>query len=77
MSCFSSDEHAPFSYFLCSHVIGKRRTFYYKKCLFLKNMGDGRFKVRVSTRRFLNDSESFYIRYVAANRFFGCGEGGF
>lgn len=53
----------------CVHAIGKSRSSYLMRCHILKDMGDGRVKVKVfGDRNWKNSEHISRIRYVEAGR---------
>ncbi len=54
---------------LCSHCVGRGRSYYHMPCLVLKAMDDGRVKIKVFGDRDWKDTyHKERIRYVQANR---------
>ena len=53
----------------CSHCIGDRCTYFWMKCELLKDMGDGRLKVRVfGELNWKNRDHLHRIRYVPSTK---------
>ncbi len=54
----------------CVHAIGDSRKGYMMRCHIVKEMPDGRLKIRVYGERYWNDerNDKVSLRYVKANR---------